>query len=82
MADAAGERQVQPAKGALARALDVVGLPLLREWHVVHLASKRLSPVATACRDFILDEGPRLLASPEWGGAAGRPGRKAPKGLK
>ena len=55
-------------------ALDVVGLPLLREWHVVHLAPKRLSPVAAACRAFILAEAPRLLASPEWGGA-GSPAR-------
>lgn len=65
-------------------ALDVVGLPLVREWHVVHLASKRLSPVAGACRAFILAEAPRLLAAPEWssqapaGGAGGRgpPARK------
>ena len=48
-------------------ALDVVGMPLLREWYVVHLAPKRLSPVASACRAFILAEAPRLLASPEWG---------------
>ncbi|MBK8322558.1 MAG: LysR family transcriptional regulator [Betaproteobacteria bacterium] len=48
-------------------ALDVVGMPLLREWYVVHLAPKRLLPVASACRAFILAEAPRLLASPEWG---------------
>jgi len=51
-------------------ALDVVGMPLLREWFVVHLAPKRLSPVASACRAFILAEAPRLLASPEWSEAA------------
>jgi DNA-binding transcriptional LysR family regulator len=48
-------------------ALDVIGLPLVREWYVVHLASKRLSPVASACNAFILAEAPRLLAAPEWG---------------
>ena len=56
-------------------ALDVVGMTLLREWYVVHLAPKRLSPVASACRAFILAEAPRLLASPEWGeGRARDPG--------
>jgi DNA-binding transcriptional LysR family regulator len=57
-------------------ALDVVGLPLLREWYVVHLAPKRLSPVASACRAFILAEAPRLLAAPEWGGDVRPPSRK------
>ena len=56
-------------------ALDVVGMPLLREWFVVHLAPKRLSPVAGACRAFILAEAPRLLALPEWG-EGGKPGPK------
>jgi DNA-binding transcriptional LysR family regulator len=34
-------------EGAL-RELDVRGFPLLRQWYVVHLAAKRLSPLATA----------------------------------
>ncbi len=34
-------------EGAL-RELDVLGFPLLRQWNVVHLAAKRLSPLATA----------------------------------
>ncbi len=60
-------------------ALDVVGMPLLREWYVVHLAPKRLSPVASACRAFILAEAPRLLALPEWspGGSAGAKKRRS-----
>jgi DNA-binding transcriptional LysR family regulator len=33
--------------GAL-RELDVQGFPLLRQWYAVHLAAKRLSPLATA----------------------------------
>lgn len=58
-------------------ALDVVGMPLLREWYVVHLSPKRLSPVASACRAFILAEAPRLLASPEWSeGGAPAPGKR------
>jgi DNA-binding transcriptional LysR family regulator len=35
------------AEGGL-RELDVVGFPILRRWHVVHLADKRLSPLARA----------------------------------
>jgi len=57
-------------------ALDVAGMPLLREWYVVHLARKRLSPVASACRAFILAEAPRLLAAPEWSDAASARSRK------
>ncbi len=34
-------------EGAL-RELDVQGFPLLRQWYVVHLKAKRLSPLATA----------------------------------
>lgn len=34
-------------EGAL-RELDVLGFPLLRQWNVVYLAAKRLSPLATA----------------------------------
>jgi DNA-binding transcriptional LysR family regulator len=37
--------------------LDVVGLPVVRNWHVVHLAQKRLSPVAQALKAFLLSEG-------------------------
>ena len=34
--------------------LDVQGLPLVRDWYVVHLKAKRLSPVAQAFKDFLL----------------------------
>ena len=42
--------------------LDVRGLPVMREWFVVHLAAKRLSPTAQAFRDFVLRHGRALLA--------------------
>ncbi len=42
--------------------LDVRGLPVMREWFVVHLAAKRLSPTAQAFRDFVLRQGRMLLA--------------------
>jgi DNA-binding transcriptional LysR family regulator len=41
--------------------LDVQGLPLVRDWHVVHLAAKRLSPVAQAFRAFLLSDAGKLI---------------------
>jgi DNA-binding transcriptional LysR family regulator len=42
--------------------LDIQGLPLVRNWHVVRLAAKRLSPVAQAFRTFLLAEAGKLIA--------------------
>jgi DNA-binding transcriptional LysR family regulator len=44
-------------------ALDVRGLPVIRHWHVAHLAKKRLSPTARAFKDFVLTHGAELLRS-------------------
>jgi DNA-binding transcriptional LysR family regulator len=41
--------------------LDVRGTPVLRLWHVAHLARKRLSPTAAAFREFVLQDGAQLL---------------------
>ena len=41
--------------------LDVEGLPIVRDWHVVHLTAKRLSPVAQAFRTFLLAEDGGLI---------------------
>jgi DNA-binding transcriptional LysR family regulator len=41
--------------------LDVQGLPIVRDWHVVRLAAKRLSPVAQAFRAFLLSEAGKLI---------------------
>lgn len=41
--------------------LPVDGLPVYREWNVVHRAGKVLSPVASAFRAFVLEEGARFL---------------------
>ncbi len=41
--------------------LDVRGLPIVRDWHVVHLAAKRLSPVALAFKDFLLSTAGKLI---------------------
>jgi len=41
--------------------LDVEGLPIVRDWHVVHLAAKRLSPIAQAFKDFLLSDAGKLV---------------------
>ncbi len=48
--------------GAL-KILDVQGTPLMRTWHVAHLAEKRHSPAARALRDFIIENGGDFLQS-------------------
>ena len=41
--------------------LDVENLPILRHWYVVHRKGKRLSPIATAFRQFVLSEAENIL---------------------
>lgn len=41
--------------------LPVSGLPVLRDWHVIHLASKRLSPVAQGFKALLIAEGADLV---------------------
>jgi DNA-binding transcriptional LysR family regulator len=41
--------------------LDVRGTPVVRQWHVAHLAKKRLSPTAAAFKEFVLTHGRELL---------------------
>ncbi len=43
--------------------LDVKGLPVMRTWYVVHLASKSLSPAAAAFKKFMLTEAPSHMES-------------------
>jgi len=43
--------------------LDVEGLPVMRDWFVIHLERRRLSPVAAAFRSLLLDDGARILAA-------------------
>ena len=35
--------------------LDVDGTPIMRTWHIVHMAAKRLSPACATFRSFMLD---------------------------
>ncbi len=48
------------ADGRLAT-LDVEGLPIMRQWHVVKRADKRLLPAAAAMRDFLISLGAAML---------------------
>lgn len=41
--------------------LEVRGTPVIRHWHVAHLAKKRLSPTASAFKQFVLTHGRDLL---------------------
>ncbi len=41
--------------------LDLVGLPLVRHWHVTHLTSKRLSPPAREFKSFLIEEAGALI---------------------
>jgi DNA-binding transcriptional LysR family regulator len=41
--------------------LDVQGFPLMLHWYVVHRKNKRLPPVASAFKDFLLTEGATLI---------------------
>jgi len=42
--------------------LAVSGLPVMREWFVIHRRGKRLSPAAQAFRSFLLAQGATLIA--------------------
>jgi LysR family transcriptional regulator, low CO2-responsive transcriptional regulator len=42
--------------------LPVEGLPVVRDWNLVHRAGKRLSPAAAAFKKFLLKEGRAFLA--------------------
>ena len=41
--------------------LDIVGLPIVRDWYVIHLRDKHLSPIAAAFRAFLLDRGGQII---------------------
>jgi DNA-binding transcriptional LysR family regulator len=41
--------------------LDVEGLPVMRDWFVIHLKDKRLTPVAGALKEFLLASGAKII---------------------
>lgn len=44
------------------RVLRVAGLPVMRDWHVVHRRARALSPAAETLRYFLIESGPPFLA--------------------
>ncbi len=42
-------------------ALDVAGLPVMRDWFVIHLRTKRLSPIAAAFKQFLATGGAAII---------------------
>jgi DNA-binding transcriptional LysR family regulator len=50
------------ASGHLAL-VDIEGLPVVRHWHITHLAAKRLSPAASVFKEFLMDEAASLIRS-------------------
>jgi LysR substrate binding domain len=51
--------------------LDVAGLPEIRQWFVVHPATKRMMPAARSLRDFLVAEGRRFLPNLKHGRRGG-----------
>jgi len=41
--------------------LNIQGLPIVRHWYVMHLASKRLSPAASVLKSFLMEEAGPLV---------------------
>ena len=52
----------QELRAGSLRVLDVQGFPLMLNWYVVHLRTKRLPPVAQAFKDFLQSDGAALIA--------------------
>lgn len=48
------------ASGHLAL-VDIAGLPIIRQWYVTHLSSKRLSPAAKVLKTFLIEEAGPLI---------------------
>jgi len=42
--------------------LPVQGMPVIRDWHLVHLKEKRLPPVARAFKSFLQEHAEEVLA--------------------
>jgi len=41
--------------------LDIVGLPIMRDWYVMYLRDKHLAPIADAFRRFLLEHGGQII---------------------
>jgi LysR family transcriptional regulator, low CO2-responsive transcriptional regulator len=41
--------------------LDIVGLPIVRDWYVMYLRDKHLAPIAAAFREFLLEHAGQII---------------------
>ena len=41
--------------------VDIEGLPWMGDWYITHLSTKKLSPAARAFKEFLLEQGARLM---------------------
>jgi DNA-binding transcriptional LysR family regulator len=46
------------------KVLNVEGLPILKDWYVVHRPGKRLSPTAQGFKEFVLNEAANIVKIP------------------
>jgi len=45
--------------------LSVEGFPIMKEWYLVYRSGKRMSPIAHAFHDFVLNEADRIMKLPQ-----------------
>jgi len=45
--------------------LSVEGFPIMKEWYMVHRSGKRMSPIAHAFHEFVLNEADRIMKLPQ-----------------
>jgi hypothetical protein len=45
--------------------LSVEGFPIMKEWYMVHRSGKRLSPIALAFHEFVLNEAEHIMKLPQ-----------------
>jgi DNA-binding transcriptional LysR family regulator len=45
--------------------LSVEGFPIMKEWYMVHRSGKRMSPIAQAFHEFVLNEADRIMKLPQ-----------------
>jgi orotate phosphoribosyltransferase-like protein len=43
----------------------VEGFPIMKEWYLVHRSGKRMTPIAQAFHDFVLNEANQVVALPQ-----------------
>lgn len=45
--------------------LSVEGFPIMKEWYLVHRSGKRMSPIALAFHEFVLNDAGRIITLPQ-----------------